>query len=59
MLRLSVDYTTEPDTIVPGFSGYLDAMTDHCPLPFPESLSAARSYPLASLRDKRGSPPAS
>ncbi len=31
MLRLSVDYTTEPDNIAPGFSGYLDAMTDHCP----------------------------
>jgi hypothetical protein len=31
MLRLSVDYTTEPDEIAPGFSGYLDAMTGHCP----------------------------
>lgn len=31
MLRLSIDYTTEPDNIAPGFSDYLDAMTDHCP----------------------------
>jgi hypothetical protein len=31
MLRLSVDYTTEPDDIAPGFSGYVDTMTDHCP----------------------------
>lgn len=31
MLRLSVSHTTEPDNIAPGFSGYVDAMTDHCP----------------------------
>lgn len=31
MLRLSVDYTTEPDNIAPGFSGYVDAMANHCP----------------------------
>ncbi|MGQ0775346.1 MAG: hypothetical protein ACT4NY_13135 [Pseudonocardiales bacterium] len=31
MLRLSVNYTTEPETIAPGFSGYLDAMTGYCP----------------------------
>jgi hypothetical protein len=31
MLRLSVDYTTEPDDIAPGFRSYLDAMADHCP----------------------------
>lgn len=31
MLCLSVNYTTEPDDIAPGFSGYLDAMTNHCP----------------------------
>jgi hypothetical protein len=31
MLRLSVDYTIEPDDIAPGFSGYVNAMTGHCP----------------------------
>ncbi|MEO7196545.1 MAG: hypothetical protein ABIZ05_17300 [Pseudonocardiaceae bacterium] len=31
MLYLSVDYTTEPDNIAPGFSAYVDAMTGHCP----------------------------
>lgn len=31
MLSLSVSYTTEPDDIAPEFSGYVDAMTDHCP----------------------------
>jgi hypothetical protein len=31
MLRLSVSYTTEPDNIAPGFSSYVNAMTDHCP----------------------------
>ncbi len=31
MLRLSVDYTTEPDDIALGFRGYVDTMTDHCP----------------------------
>lgn len=35
MLRLSVNYTTEPDDIAPGFSGYVDAMTDHCPFLHP------------------------
>lgn len=31
MLRLSVDYTTAPDDIAPGFGGYVDAITAHCP----------------------------
>lgn len=31
MLHLSVDYTTEPDNIVPGFGTYVDTMTGHCP----------------------------
>ncbi|MDQ3760565.1 MAG: hypothetical protein M3460_02350 [Actinomycetota bacterium] len=31
MLRLSVDYTTDPNTIGPGFGDYVDAMTGHCP----------------------------
>lgn len=25
------DYTTEPDNIARGFSGYVDAMANHCP----------------------------
>lgn len=31
MLRLAVDYTIEPDHIMPGLSSYLEAMTGHCP----------------------------
>lgn len=31
MLRLSVSYTTDPDDIAPGFSSYVDTMTNHCP----------------------------
>lgn len=31
MLRLSVEYTTDPDNIAPGFSDYVDAMAGHCP----------------------------
>lgn len=31
MFRLSVDYTTDPDNIVPGFSDYVDAIAGHCP----------------------------
>jgi len=31
MLRLSVDYTTDPGGIAPGFRDYVDAMAGHCP----------------------------